>query len=537
MSDTPYDSWVEKYLASKKGDDCNYVIVPCAPAGDRELRSYLSGVKTDELVPGGKSFFFACLSAFALLGIIYVTQSFLHFDHHIRTWAPTSWFYTIAVTIPLLFIGKWRGISAIVVDPTHIYFLVTASGRGLGGSHHFELANIKALVLEPNEVNPLKSRVRIEEIKPTERKPFRFTLEVLADRDRWRMIRSKLATRDIEIDPLIDEFLLPDQNDPTYTELWLEALGSVPGAESLEPLSPGRVLDEGRYRIEKQIGRGAQGVAYLATLNPLANDSISRPSSAMADTLDLAEVHDVILTEPTFPSGATDFPVGEKVVLKEYVLPVYVDIVAKKQAIQRFEQEARLLGRIDHPQIVKLQDFFVESMRAYLVLEYVSGVSLKEHVETHGPLDESTVVELGLCMVEILQHLHEEVQIIHQDFTPDNLILTGERKVKLIDFMVARHKCASSEDTVTAGKLAYMSPEQFAGESDPRGDLYALGGTLYFLLSAKEPEPLSPSDIRLVNPEANELLADLILSLTLQDSGDRLSNLSEIRSTLGQALI
>jgi serine/threonine protein kinase len=103
---------------------------------------------------------------------------------------------------------------------------------------------------------------------------------------------------------------------------------------------------------------------------------------------------------------------------------------------------------------------------------------------------------------------------VHRDFTPDNLILTSSGLVKLIDFNVAQQTSGTVTATVV-GKHSYLPPEQFRGKAAPGSDIYALGAMLSFLLTAKEPEPLSVAHPHALNPAVSESL-DLIISQATQ---------------------
>lgn len=245
--------------------------------------------------------------------------------------------------------------------------------------------------------------------------------------------------------------------DNSYTELWLQALAAPPKRERLKPMVSGAKLSKERYEIIRELGVGGQGFAYLA--------------------------HD----------NENDNPNNPQIVLKEFVLPVFVDINARKQALDRFEKEARLLTRLEHPKVVKLTGFFVEDHRAYLALEHIDGENLRQLVTREGALPEERVRSLAAQMAEILTYLHGLTPaLVHRDFTPDNLILNKDGQLKLIDFNVA-HEVESATTGTVVGKQAYLPPEQFRGQPTTKSDLYAMGATLYFLLTGKDPVPISMS--------------------------------------------
>ncbi len=221
-----------------------------------------------------------------------------------------------------------------------------------------------------------------------------------------------------------------------------------------------------------------------------------------------------------------------QVVLKEFILPVYVDKNARRQALERFEHEASMLQRLDHPQVVKLMDFFIEDHRGYLVLEHIDGVSLHSLVATGGPLSDVRVRKLALQMCSILEYLHSlSPPVVHRDFTPDNLILSNSGTLKLIDFNVAQQRESTTTGTVV-GKHAYLPPEQFRGKPTPQSDIYAFGATLFYLLTGQDPEPLTPSHPLLLQENTDPALDKLIGCCTDLDAARRPANTADIRLLL-----
>ncbi|MBU6453117.1 MAG: protein kinase [Cyanobacteria bacterium REEB67] len=280
-----------------------------------------------------------------------------------------------------------------------------------------------------------------------------------------------------------------------YTELWLQALAAPPKREKLKPLMQGAALSEERYKVERELGVGGQGFAYLAT----------------------------------------DTRTDEKVVLKEFVLPVFVDINARRQSLENFEKEAKLMTRLDNPQVVKLEGFFVEDHRAYLVLEHIDGENLRQIVERGGPMPEERIVELAAQMCSILKYLHGlSPPLVHRDFTPDNLILRKDGTLKLIDFNVAQQVEVAVTGTVV-GKQSYLPPEQFRGQAEPASDLYALGATLYFLAGGKDPTPISVARPLKDGLPVSESLDKLISSLTQMEAQARPANAEQVAERLSKA--
>jgi tRNA A-37 threonylcarbamoyl transferase component Bud32 len=292
-------------------------------------------------------------------------------------------------------------------------------------------------------------------------------------------------------DAALVETLQPP-SDRSYTELWLQALSAPPKRERMKPLENGVSLREQRYTVDETLGVGGQGHAYLAV----------------------------------------DHENNCRVVLKEFILPVYVDVDVRKSALQQFENEARILQNLSHPQIVKLQDFFIEDQRAYLVLEHIEGASLRELVDRQGAFTATEARHLCEQMCDILQCLHGQLPpVVHRDFTPDNLILSKDGLLKLIDFNVARQVERASLGTIV-GKHAYMPPEQFRGETVVLSDIYALGASLFFLLTGSDPEPISCSRIPAIGNPESELLSEIVEKTTCLETAERIQTAAEIRKLL-----
>ncbi|MBP9089957.1 protein kinase [bacterium] len=276
--------------------------------------------------------------------------------------------------------------------------------------------------------------------------------------------------------------------DHSYTEMWLQALSAPPQRDRLQPLTEDIVLNDGRYRVKRSLGVGGQGAAY----------------------------------------SAYDHASGDTVVLKEFLLPIYVDISVRKDVLESFESEARILKHLNHDQVVKLNDFFVEDHRAYLVLEHIDGKSLREIVAKEGPLSEERVRELTRQMCTILNYLHsQEPQVVHRDFTPENLILRNDGILKLIDFNVARQVESNATGSVV-GKPAYLPPEQFRGQPVSQSDIYGMGATLSFLLTGKEPEPISVSHPREENSKVSRTMDKIVAKATAINLKDRYANCAQI---------
>lgn len=307
------------------------------------------------------------------------------------------------------------------------------------------------------------------------------------------------------VEAQLTEALRPKQ-DKSYTELWLQSLSSG-SRTNLDPLEAGHPLKSGNYEVISTLAIGGEGIAYLA--------------------------HDLRLVD----SGTVS-----DVVLKETLIPAYIDKEIQQQCVERFEREARLLKELQSEHIVGLKDYFIEDKRCYLVLEYIRGQSLRQLVAEKGTLEAEEVLELARQMADILTFLHGK-QIIHRDFTPDNLIMQENGRLKLIDFNVAREWDKDDGKTGTiVGKHAYVPPEQFRGKPCEASDIYALGATLFYLATGLDPEPISQSSLykdekeekteSASSSQSRSKLNDIIKACTAMSLKARLANATELSKAL-----
>jgi tRNA A-37 threonylcarbamoyl transferase component Bud32 len=302
-----------------------------------------------------------------------------------------------------------------------------------------------------------------------------------------------------EVLTLIERHLNPrtdepnEQKDLSFTSMWQEELGSHMAATTFVPLAKGAPIQSGRLKVIALLASGGLSAVYLA------------------ETFD-----------------------RKMVILKESVVPQHVDEKTKEKAQELFEREARLLLKLEHPQIARVVDHVHESGRDYLVLEYIPGQSLRQVVKRSGPQDEQTVLRWTGEIANILGYLHGlEPPIIHRDLTPDNLVLKDDGTVALIDFGAANEYVGAATGTLI-GKQAYMSPEQFRGKASPASDIYALGGTLHFLLTGQDPEALSVSHPRVQRPDLSPDIDNFVSMCTEEEEDSRLASISELKKKLAE---
>ncbi|MHC4071553.1 MAG: protein kinase domain-containing protein, partial [Planctomycetota bacterium] len=269
----------------------------------------------------------------------------------------------------------------------------------------------------------------------------------------------------------------------------------------------------GPFRIERELGRGAVGVVYLA--------------------------HDTKL--------------DRSVAIKS--LPA--EVMANPKVRSRFSREARLLASVNHPNIATIHEVLEETEGVgYLVLEYVPGQTLAERI-AKGPFKLEDALSIALQIAEAVAAAHEH-DIIHRDLKPGNIKITPEGKVKVLDFGLAKAvggEATDQQSTVTEpgriiGTPAYMSPEQARGKpTDKRSDIWSFGCVLYEMLTATIPfkgETISDTLANILDREPNwSALPDtipaniqlLIRRCLEKEPRRRLRDISDIAITLEETTI
>jgi len=238
-------------------------------------------------------------------------------------------------------------------------------------------------------------------------------------------------------------------------------------------------------------------------------------------------------------SRARDLRLGRVVALKR--LPD--NLRNHPKAVQLFLREARSAAALNHPNIVTIYDAGQEDGILYITMELLEGTPLQEILKSRGRLTVRDTARLGIQIAKGLQYAHEH-QIIHRDIKTGNLFFTSSKKVKIMDFGLAKMvQEVRREATVIGGTPYYMAPEQSLGDAvDHRADLYSLGITLFELATGCV--PFSEGDVayhhrHTAPPDPRELIADipaelaeLILQLIAKNPDDRCQTASEVSERL-----
>ena len=158
---------------------------------------------------------------------------------------------------------------------------------------------------------------------------------------------------------------------------------------------------------------------------------------------------------------------------------------------EKFLSEARVLARFyEEPGIVGVRDFCEENGTAYIIMDFLDGVTLKEYLEAHGPLLPAEAIRLLLPVIRSLQHVHAG-GVIHRDISPDNIMVLADGRTKLLDFGAAREVSQTDIKSLSVIlKPGYAPEEQYRskGRQGPWTDVYALAATLYRCITGEAPD-------------------------------------------------
>ncbi|WP_337174372.1 serine/threonine-protein kinase [Paludisphaera sp.] len=295
-------------------------------------------------------------------------------------------------------------------------------------------------------------KARPDDRAPADLLPLLHASGVLAERP-LEEIRARVARGEYPAEPaLLAERLIHDQYITAYQAKRLLA-GKAYG------------LIVGRYIILDRIGSGSMGRVYKA--------------------------HHQLM---------------DRVVALKIIAP---EIASNERVAARFQREMRLVGRLDHPNVVRAFDADRANRVLYIVMEYVPGESLGDRLR-RGPVPAPEMIDYAAQAAMGLAHAHAQ-GMVHRDVKPSNILVDRDKKVKLLDLglgvlMEADDGATfATADGIAVGTVDYMSPEQALGkEVDGRSDLFSLGCTMYHLMTGKHafpgPSPIDRLGRRINNP-------------------------------------
>jgi serine/threonine-protein kinase len=233
---------------------------------------------------------------------------------------------------------------------------------------------------------------------------------------------------------------------------------------------------------------------------------------------------------------AVDTKLQKQVAVKE----LRTDLLPEDQreaAIKMFQREATFLAKLEHANVSSVLGFFVSEKRLYLVMEYIDGDNLQTIIDSESdPVPEERVIDWARQLCSAVSYLHSQnPPIIFRDLKPSNIMLSSDNVIKLIDFNVGRIFRIRKADTQPFGTSGYAPPEQYGqGHTDFRSDIYALGVTLYVLLTKYDPEKSTfnfPS-LRSLNPVVSHTTEAVIHKAIQLRPSDRFQSVAEMWNML-----
>ena len=294
-------------------------------------------------------------------------------------------------------------------------------------------------------------------------------------------------------------------------------------AENSGTLPVGMLLHD-KYYIGKTLGRGGFGITYLA--------------------YNKSELQIAALKE-YFPDSLS-YRAPDAVTVSNYSGDKETHY---KSGVERFYNEAKILSRFNgNDHIVNVTDFFYANNTAYYVMEYVNGVDLKKYIAMRGgrlPYDEALDILVPVTYALIIVH---SIDVLHRDISPDNIYLTKEGEIKLLDFGAARQIYGEQSNSLSVIlKQGFTPIEQYRrrGHHGPWSDVYALGATIYYALTGQIPEesvnrlendelPM-PSEMGIPVPADFEVILRKMLAVKAEDRYQSMIELKEAMRSLGNA--
>ena len=275
-------------------------------------------------------------------------------------------------------------------------------------------------------------------------------------------------------------------------------------------------LQGGKYQVNSLIGSGGFGNTYLATQVTLGR-KVAIKEFFMKEFCE----RDESTSQVIIPTE------GSRLIVDRYR--------------QKFLKEAQMIASLRNEHIIKIYDIFEENNTAYYVMDYIEGGSLKDSVDTHGPLSETVAIRYINQISDALSYLHTN-NILHLDIKPSNILIDKDDRLILIDFGISKHYDAEGGQTSTtpAGiSKGYAPIEQYQQGSmanfSPATDIYSLGATMFFLLSGKTPPEASivnedglPKDIDNFTHQTREVI---IKSMSPRRK-DRYQNITDFTNAL-----
>ena len=291
-------------------------------------------------------------------------------------------------------------------------------------------------------------------------------------------------------------------------------------------LKPGTILHgkQYAYRIEKVLGQGTFGITYQASVCLSGEFGMLKGKTAVA-------IKEFFMKEVNSRSEDLITTGSDSIVFCDY--------------LQKFKKEAIRLSKMNHPGIVKVLESFDSNNTSYYVMEYLPGGSLDQVIKDKGLPDASLLYELVKSICDALSYMHS-LKVLHLDLKPGNIMIGEDDKPKLIDFGLSKHYDESgipeSSTSIGLGTPGYAPLEQSVYQQGSMFastlDIYALGATIYKMLTGQTPPPAAlilnnPGEIKnkLVVSGVHENMIQLVIRAMHPLRDERIQNISEFWNT------
>lgn len=242
-------------------------------------------------------------------------------------------------------------------------------------------------------------------------------------------------------------------------------------------LQKNHALQGGKYRIIEKIGQGGFAITYKANWTT----EVTGPMGKIATDITVA------IKEFFFADYCSRDNESSQITISS---PTGAQIFDKFK--EKLKKEAAILSRLRHPNIVSVLDIFEENNTVYMVMEYVSGGSLKDIIRKNGKLDEPTTLRYATHLCDAVAEIHRN-NVLHLDIKPGNILINHDDKVCLIDFGISKQynsdTHAETSTTPVGISKGFAPTEQYSGvaQFSPATDIYAIGATIYNMCSGNIP--------------------------------------------------
>ena len=296
-------------------------------------------------------------------------------------------------------------------------------------------------------------------------------------------------------------------------------------------LKQGYCLHNDKYRLLSVLGEGGFSLTYRGAWKTEVQGDLGKVPAFIPVCIKEYFFKDHCLRNPQTSFVETNSETGKKI------------FETNKEKIIK---EARILSEIHHPNVVNVLEVFKQNNTVYIVMEFISGHSLKHEVEQNGVFTEEKLKKIIYVVGQALDYIHGK-NILHLDIKPSNILIDQNSNPKLIDFGISKKYDLSNDQetstTLLAASKGYASIEQYDSEGmqvfSPRPDIYSLGATMYYLLTGQVPTEsiLRPTkglqNPRQINPAISENTEHVILKAMALNASDRYQSVMELLLDLG----